>query len=122
VTILSPKEMIMGEFLTVTMTDHRPVRIKKDDWQIIADAKRHNEDGYKFWEIKVRQSLNTNKFLVHAIYDNNHPEFPDEIRHGFLVDDVDELPQKINKLCELIKADPRLAHNCISNLPSVHLQ
>lgn len=111
----------MGEFLTVTMTDHRPIKIKKDNWHIIAENVEHSEDGSDTWEIKVRESLDRIQYIIQGIYSCNHPEFPSEERHGFLVDDIDKVPQAIKNIQNLIKATPKLAHVCISRLPALRL-
>lgn len=109
----------MSDYLTITMTERLPVRINKKEWTTIADVKDYPApDGSDFCEIKVRTKEN-DAYLVHGTYDNNHPEFPDCVRHGFLVYKIEDVPQAIKKVQELLDISPKLAHICISQLPPV---
>jgi hypothetical protein len=110
----------MGEYLTITMTERIPVRIKKDEWHIVAEAKEFEEEGIAFWEIKVRHKTDHigERFVVHGSYVNDHPEFPEEVRHGFLVNDIHDVPKAIRNVQTLIKASSKLAHNCTNKMPA----
>jgi len=119
----------MGEYLTITMTERIPVRIKTQEWHIVAEAKEFQEDwklrlerkeGIAFWEIKVRHKTDHigERFVVHGSYVNDHPEFPEEVRHGFLVNDIHDVPKAIRNVQTLIKASSKLAHNCTNKMPA----
>ncbi len=111
-----------SEYFTVTMTNHLPVKIKRDEWILLAEVKDLvHPVSSDCWEIKVRYTdkpLAKKRCIVHGAYiPGNEDEL--EIRHGFLVEDVAQAPEAINDVARLIGADSMLAHRCISKLPAL---
>ena len=130
-------------YLTITLTGRPPVKIKKEDWPVIAQASDNDRHGAQIgnepnkedtWTLKVRQHedgrtivYGTYSYDTHYQGDSLH-----DIRGGELLDpncDVVEAIQRVaSDLADRLNAEDlpgntfaRLAHQCIADLPAVEI-
>jgi hypothetical protein len=144
-TSSTPKK---NEKLTITLTGRPPVKITKDEWPVIASADAKEYDNqYEFqanrtaaWKLIVRQHED-GRAIVYAIHNYSSQyqgESGRDVRGGELIDAGADLPKAIDRVAEVIEARmpvddgsnghhwgqgvfPRLAHECIADLPAVEL-
>jgi len=137
-------------YLTITLTGAQPVKIKKDDWPVIASAEDKNFDNqYEFqanrkatWKLTVRQHAD-GRTIVYATYIYFGGANASDIRGGKLIQvpnaDADSIGdaepiiaaiQDVGREIEERMPDddgygpsvfPRLVHECIADLPAVEL-
>jgi hypothetical protein len=131
------------EFLTITLTGREPVKIRLDDWPIIAEADAYDYDNqYEFQAnrkskhtLKVRQHED-GRAIVYGFMDYD-TKFQNEsgfaARGGELLGPGDSIPEAIKRVAgeleERMPTDdgysagvfPRLAHECTADLPAVEI-
>jgi hypothetical protein len=132
-----------NEYLTITLTGKPPVKIKKDDWEILAQASENDRHGAQIgnqpnretdWNIKVRQHAD-GRAIVYATYSYD-TAFQGEsglgLRGGELLDAGADIPAAIERVADIIAARlpdgdrdagvfARLAQECIADLPAVEI-
>jgi len=109
--------------LTITMTDRPPVKVSKKVWELVAQAKDW-EGEYEFqsnrhWKVSVRQCQRNgdDRCIVYGSYESGWAG-EDYIRHGVIIDDIDDAPQAIKDIVTRITGADTLAQNCIADLPA----
>jgi hypothetical protein len=135
-------------YLTITLTGRPPVKIKKDDWPVIADATDNDDHGTQIgnqanreddWRVKVRQHAD-GRAIVYAIYDYStlfQGERGASVRGGELVAADGDLVETISRvsrdMAERVNAERvnaenlpgdvflRLGQECIADLPAVEI-
>ena len=130
------------DYITITLTDRPPVRIREDQWPLIAEAAYHDYDGqydfqsYDHWRgwIRVRQHAD-GRTLVSAScsYDTAHQGRRDYAeRAGLLLDGTPDLPQIIEAVHQVHQSITvvdeahadlwhALAKECLAELPAEDL-
>lgn len=132
------------EFLTITLTGREPVKIRLEDWPIIAEADEVDYDNqYEFqanrkanWLLKVRQHAD-GRAIVYGVHGYTSA-WPNErnrnMRGGELLDNSDDLPAAIQRVAAELESRfseedtqygpgvfPRLAHECTADLPAIEI-
>jgi hypothetical protein len=130
-------------YLTITLTGRPPVKIKKDDWPVVASASENDRHGAQIgnepnreddWDLKVREHEDGRR-IVYGIYDHStawQNESGLNIRGGELIDkdaDVVEAIQRVAaNMAERVNAESfpgdvflRLGHECTADLPAVEI-
>lgn len=130
------------EFLTITLTGRPPVKIRLEDWPILAEASEEDYDNqYEFqanrkaqWWLKVRKHSDGRAIVYGAhSYDTRwQGEKGRSFRAGELLESPDGLPAAIRRVAEDLESRfteedteyglgvfPRLAHECTADLPAV---
>ena len=129
--------------LVITLTDRPPVKIRKDDWPILAEATDSECDSeYEFqanrtskWALRVRQHTD-GRAIVYAIYSHDS-HFLQERDYHFREGDllpatpIDELPPAIRRVGtkmaeqEHCGKDGRrwaqIINECIADLPPLEI-
>lgn len=107
---------------TITLTDAPPVRIKEDNWPVIAQASGAGVDDLPTTKnnLVVRQHAD-GRVIVYAVR-----QCGDEYdRAGYVLDDtstmVEELPPHIHRVGEQANVPIDIARRCIADLPPVDL-
>lgn len=117
-----------NEYLTITLTGKPPVKIKKDDWEILAQASENDRHGAQIgnqpnretdWNIKVRQHAD-GRAIVYATYSYD-TAFQGEsglgLRGGELLDAGADIPAAIERVADIIAARLRVADIIAARLP-----
>lgn len=125
-------------YLTITLTDRPPVKIKKDEWPIIAESSDKDFDNeYEFqanrtskWTLKVRQHED-GRALVYGIYSydtNWQNERNYNVRGGELLAKSGDLAVAIRRVGEWMAQQEQsegdasrwesLINECIADLPA----
>lgn len=131
-------------YLTITLTGRPPVKIKKEDWPIIACASDNDRHGAQQGNqsdretkclLKVRQH-DDGRVIVHAIYDHDtlwQNEKSLALRGGELLDKDADIPAAVERVADVIAARlpdraresadvfRRLTQECIADLPAVEI-
>lgn len=106
--------------LTVTMTGRRPVKIKKDEWDVILFHKGWEGEfecqAFRSWWLRIRRKKGTNTFLISAGYDTSWQGEKDH-RAGVLIDNQ-TLEQTIEEVCREIGVQEVFVQECIDKLPA----
>ena len=123
----------------ISITGRPPVRIREDDWPIIAKGKWDRHDGKTYsqanrtWSIgiRVRQHKHDGRAIVYGVYDydSNFEKEPGELhRVGLLLDPGSNIATAIERVCQQLidRISDRemfwharvVADKCISNLPA----
>ena len=132
-----------NEYLTITLTGRQPVKIKKPDWPVVAEASENDRHGAQIgnapnretdWSIKVRQHED-GRSIVYAIY-GYVTSFTGEkgldLRGGELLTKDANIPAAVERVADTIAARlpdedanarvfARIAHECIADLPAVEI-
>jgi len=109
--------------LTISMTDRPPVKVDKKIWTLVAQAK--DWDGeYEFqsnrhWKVSVRQCQRNgdDRCIVYGSHESGWSG-EESIRHGVIIDDIDDAPQTIKDIVSKITGADTLAQRCIADLPA----
>lgn len=112
--------------IEITMSESAPVRIDPAQWQIIADASRHDGavlcQANNEWSITVREHTDGRRLVYgwHMAGDGGqHAGF--RPRHaGWLLSEGEDTVRAIRRVAGVI-ADDRLAEACIAALPATEL-
>ena len=116
-----------NEFLTITLTDRAPVRIKTAEWGIIARAKawdnQYESQANRTWRLTVREHWD-GRVIVYGVRDSVWPG-EGASRAGELVParDVpgyDHLAEAIHRVAQDCGCE-RIAAECIADLPATEL-
>ena len=114
-------EQVKDNSLTVTMTGRRPVKIQKDEWDLILFHKgwegEYESQAFRNWWLRIRHKKSTNTFLVSAGYDTQWQGEKDH-RAGVLVDNPTNLEQTIEEVCREIGVRETFVQECIDKLPA----
>jgi len=114
-------EQVKDNSLTVTMTGRRPVKIQKDEWDLILFHKgwegEYESQAFRNWWLRIRRKKSTNTFLVSAGYDTQWQGEKDH-RAGVLVDNPTNLEQTIEEVCREIGVRETFVQECIDKLPA----
>jgi len=106
--------------LTVTMTGRRPVKINKNEWDVILFNKgwegEYECNAFRNWWLRIRKKKGTNTFLVSAGYDTQWQGEKDR-RAGLLLDNPN-LEQAIEEVCREIGVQEIFVQECIDKLPA----
>jgi hypothetical protein len=127
--------------LTITLTGRRPVKVKKEDWGLLAESDDLEFDNqYEFqanrtsrWALKVRQH-DDRRAIVYAVY-TYRTAYLDErditIRGGELLPNSDDLPTAIRRVGKWMAAQRHagedagrwegLISDCTADLPAEEL-
>ena len=132
-----------NEYLTITLTGRQPVKIKKPDWPVVAEASENDRHGAQIgnapnretdWSIKVRQHED-GRSIVYAIY-GYVTSFTGEkgldLRGGELLTKDANIPAAVERVADTIAARlpdedanarvfARIAQECIADLPAVEI-
>lgn len=130
-------------YLTITLTGRPPIKIKKEDWPVLASAEDHDKHGAQIgnepnredeWYVKVRRHED-GRSIVYAAYKYSS-QWQNEggvgVRGGELVAADDDVIEAIRRVCadmaERVNAERRLgdiflrlAHECTADLPAVEI-
>lgn len=130
-------------YLTITLTGRPPVKIKKDEWPVLASAgDKEFDNQYEFqanrlakWKLTVRQHAD-GRAIVYAVYTYTS-QFMDghdhDVRAGSLFDAGADIPDAIRTVADEIESRmphdatwstgyfPRLMHECVADLPAVEI-
>lgn len=131
-----------GKTRTISLTGLPPVRIREDDWPIIAEGKWDRHDGKTYsrakwtWSIgiRVRQNQHDGRAIVYGVYKykTNYENEPRELhRVGVLLEHGGHIAIAIERVCqqlinrisdrEMFSHARDVADQCISNLPAQDL-
>lgn len=119
---------------TITLTNHRPVKIKDAEWPIIAQATDDSKDhgpgtgstptpDYELdhYSLRVRQHVD-GRTIVYGILDANTAWTGTEsYRGGVLLEKDTEIPAAIRNVGEECNLPDRVIRDCIANLPAEEL-
>jgi hypothetical protein len=128
-------------YLTITLTDRAPVKIKKDEWPLLAEATKENYDGeYESqanwkskWALRVRTHQD-GRAIVYGVYSYssnwmNARDFA--VRGGELLTTSTDLPAAIRRIGEWMAGQEQnegdaarwesLINQCIADLPAQEL-
>ena len=128
-------------FLTITLTGRPPVKIKKEDWPVLASASDKEYDNqYEFqanrtatWKLTVRQHSDGRAIVYGAYNYDSHfqSERGYEIRGGQLLNSGASIPEAARQVGEDLESRmpdieygwstgyfPRLIEECIADLPA----
>lgn len=125
-------------YLTITLTDRPPVKIKKEEWPIIAESSDKQFDGQSefqanrtsTWKLKVRQHED-GRALVYGIYSHD-TDWQDEhnyyVRGGELVEQSGDLAAGVRRVGEWMAQQEQaeddesrwesIINACIADLPA----
>jgi hypothetical protein len=118
----------MSEKITVTLTGRAPVRIKKDDWPVIASASWYSgqhecQANYKAY-LKVRQHRD-GRTLVYGAYTDGPGGSPLDFRDRYAGELLpgNHGPFEVEETIKRVAYDtlPDLAEQCIADLPAEEL-
>ena len=128
-------------YLTITLTDRPPVKIKKEDWPIVAEASDKAWDNqYEFqanciskWALRVREH-GDGRAIVYAIYsyDSHYRNARTyQVRGGELLTDSSALAEAIRRVGEWASRQEQneggagrwqtIINECIADLPAVDI-
>ena len=126
----------------ISLTGRPPVRIREDDWPIIAEGKWDRYDGKTYsqanrtWSIgiRVRQNQHDGRAIVYGVYDydSSFAGEPSELRRaGVLVEPGGHIAIAIERVCQQLIdriSDREMFHHarcvadeCTSKLPAQNL-
>jgi len=114
---------------TIRLTDRRPIRIKDENWPVIASVSswdgQYESQAFKKWKIFVRsfycrQKNNEQRYIVYGWYDSAW-QGDDSITSGYVIDNEKDLISTIKLVCSEI-GDESLARSCINDLPSEEIE
>lgn len=112
---------VKNENLTISMSGRRPVKIKKSEWDILAEVRdwegEHEFQAFRKWFIKVRVRQKGDKFIVYGGFDTAY-QGQDDIRAGYIVEDFTKLESFIEKVGDEINASDGLIRRAIADLPA----
>ncbi len=134
-------------YLTITLTGRPPVKIKKEDWPLIASADKDWHDGQieaqantrQSWALRVR--LSKNRAIVYGVYSYNTQWQGDsslrDVRGGEFIEEGDAtvgmIPAAIARVgaalaarldepshgrCDTRSVFAQLVHQCTADLPA----
>jgi hypothetical protein len=130
-------------YLIITLTDRPPVKIRKDDWPILAEATDSDCDSeYEFqanrtskWALRVRQH-DDGRAIVYGTYSHNS-HFLHERNYGFREGEllqatpIEELPAAIRRVGRKMAEQDhcgddarrwaQIINDCIADLPPVEI-
>lgn len=116
----------MGKKLTITLTDRRPVTVDVDVWPIIGSTKdwdnQCESQANRKWTLIVRQCQTDgdDRCVVYGVYTSQFQSESDR-RGGEIVDSLDDVPAAVKRVAEYLGFEPRLADECIADLPADEL-
>lgn len=118
---------------TITLTDRAPVRIKVEEWPLIARAKdwdnQHESQANRTWHLHVRQNKKDGRTLVYGTYDSQFQgernlsagELLTPPSDAVISEDQwyiwDEIPAAIKRVAANCNCE-RIADVCIADLPA----
>lgn len=118
---------------TITLTDRAPVRIREDEWPVIATAKdwdnQHESQANRTWTLRVRQNKKDGRTIVYGVYttqfQNERGEAAGELltppSDAQIKDDEwyvwDEIASAIKRVASRCGCDD-IADECIADLPA----
>jgi hypothetical protein len=116
-------------YTTITLTDARPVRIKKDDWPIVASSVAYYDvNGLDATaNMFVRENIHDGRVIVSAsVVIRRGDDVRERKRGGILLDEnadfaIDDAPEAIRKVAASVGAPPSLAAECVADLPPLDL-
>jgi hypothetical protein len=107
---------------TITLSNRPPVRIRDDEWQLIASADWHDGDqglrcrAHRTAWLKVRQH-DDGRTIVYAGYDSDFSSERD-LRAGLLLAPADDVVSAIREVAARIERLAELADRAIADLPA----
>jgi hypothetical protein len=133
----------MADKKTIALTGRTPVKIKEDDWPLLASASHNDRHGAQIgnepnresdWEINVLEH-DDGRRIVYAVYNyatHYREEHCAHLTGGELLDKDANVVAAINRVTANIEERlkrtrkgmdvfPRLAHECIADLPAEEL-
>ncbi len=118
---------------TITLTDRAPVKIREEDWPLIASAKdwdnQHECQANRRWDLRVRQNRKDGRTLVYGTYDTQWQNERDAAAGELLTppsdavisEDAwyvwDEIAAAIKRVAANCGCE-RIADTCIADLPA----
>ena len=112
------------EYVTISMTDHAPVKVRRADWLLVASAKQHDGgqiecQANRRWMIYVRQHAD-GRSLVSGTHSTQWQGEADGYG-GELIESGGDVPAAIRRIGERIGANEGTIDRCIADLPAVEL-
>jgi hypothetical protein len=127
--------------ITITLTDHAPIKIKADHWPMIAEATAKDWDGEyeecsddrSYWHLRVRQHAD-GRAVVYADYSHEtcFPKQDVAAKRGVMLeadgDIIAAIRQVAAEMAAAKRSDddddrwPELAAECIAHLPAVEIK
>jgi hypothetical protein len=109
---------------TIILTDRAPVKIRDDQWPLIASAKthdggQHEHQANRTWSIRVRQHED-GRAIVYAIYGSNWQNEHGR-RAGALLTADESIPDAIRRVGTAAGCVDCI-DGCIADLPAVKLE
>ena len=114
---------VKNDSLTISMTDRPPVKVDKKIWTLVAQSKdwdgEHECQANRTWKVSVRQCQRDgdDRCIVYGSYESGWAG-EDSIRHGVIIDDIDDAPKAIKDIVTQITGTDSLAQSCIADLPA----
>lgn len=110
-----------NDSLTVTMTGRRPVKINKNEWEVILFHKGWEGEfecqAFRNWWLRIRKKKGENILLVSAGYDTQWQGEKDR-RAGVITNESSNLEQTIEEVCREIGVRETFVQECIDKLPA----
>ena len=107
---------------TITLTDKPPVKIREDQWPLIATAKdwdnTYESQANRTWGLRVRQH-DDGRAIVYGLYDSAY-QGEGGRRAGELVEAGGDIPAAIHRVAQDCGCE-RIAQDCIAALPAQEL-
>jgi hypothetical protein len=112
-----------NEELTITLTGRPPVRIRKAEWPIVAQAVWHDGQVPTEWTRRHRLTVRQHedgRAIAYGVCESLLPHERDR-RGGELVDAGGDVAAAVYRVAEHLEVDRWLAEECIADLPAMEL-
>jgi hypothetical protein len=112
-----------NEELTITLTGRPPVRIRKAEWPIVAQAVWHDGQAGGDWTRRQRLTVRQHedgRAIVYGVFETVWQHERDR-RGGELVEAGGDVAAAVHRVAEHLGFDAWLAEECIADLPAEEL-
>lgn len=109
--------------LVITLTGRPPVKIRKQDWPVVASARdwegEHEFQSFRKWRLYVRRHAD-GRTIVYGVHETAWRGEHDR-RAGELLDASQDVCAAILRVGERVGCDQAVIDACIADLPAVEI-